>query len=168
MSLATQLLLAVELSGPLDRGAVSASETTLQLFAAETARLPVYRGPLLQPEVSVQRGALWVGLAPAVHLSADGDVSVRQAALSLRPRYQGDVLLLGVDIGGSVGRALRDGERIAAAPPSLSISPTIGARTPLGEQERAYISGRAGWNIIAEDAHWSQSLSGALSFSWRL
>lgn len=160
------LLLGVELGGPLESGAVDASDATLQLFAADTASLPVYQGPWLRPEVAAQRGALWLGVSPAVHLSRDGDVSVRQAALSLRPRYQGDVLLAGVDLGVSGGSARRDGEVIAAAPAAWSASPTVGGRAALGE--RVYLTGRLCWDVTSVEARLEQGLSAALGLSWRL
>ena len=162
----TFLLLGVELGGPGTSGAVSASDATLQLFAAETASLPTYGGPLLRPELAVQRGKLWLGLSPAAHLSRDGDVRVRQGSLSLRPRYQGDTLLVGVDVAASSGRATRDGDVIASSGMAGTLAPTVGARAALGDN--LTLSGRLLWTMVSIDTARDQSLSAAVSASWRL
>ena len=137
--------------------------------------LSPYVGPAIQPYLSMRRGTLELGIAPALSLSrteaAAGDGSTATAGVvqwrgELRVRWCGEIALAGIDGAISGGQATLDGELLAESPQVLTLAPTVGARAQLSE--RLGLVGRARLPVSLSAGSTSAGIGGELSLEWTL
>ncbi len=135
--------------------------------------LSPYEGPALQPMIAVRRGALELGLAPALASrsetasSADGregTVRVVQYRVEGRVRYVHDPWFIGLDGAWSDGSATLDGDPLAQGTGVGQLGPTAGVRAPLAQH--LDLSLRARWPVRLQAGVLSHGLGGALALEW--
>jgi hypothetical protein len=137
--------------------------------------LSPYVGPAIQPYLTMRRGGLELGIAPALSVSrteaTDGDGATATAGVvqwrgELRARWCGEFALAGVDGAISGGRATLDGEPLADGPRVVTIAPTFGARASLSEH--LGVVGRARLPVLMSAGSTTAGLGGAVSLEWAL
>ena len=151
-----------------------ALSTSLDALQSGAWTLSPYSGPAIQPVLTLERGPLAFGLAPAASwrrseaLAADGregTLSVQQWRVEARLYWQQGPLRLGLDGGYSSGSATINDEIIAEATQVVHIAPSAGLQVTLTEE--LSLIGRVLWPVSILDEALEHGPRGALGLEWR-
>lgn len=169
------LLLGLQLTrfAPSDDAADALSGSLTALESGGYA-LSTYEGPALQPLLGLHLGRLDLAIEPAIATrreqatTAEGradTVRVLQLRVGAQGLYRFGPGRGGLELAWSDGKATLGGEQVASSTSAMEVAPLLGVAVPVAQGLELGLYGR--WPVRIQGPEISQSLSGALSLTWR-